>query len=537
MEQKVKSTILSALSNALFNALLAAIDDVDWHSVTRESVAHAVTALAYEAAKKALDKAGQTLPPDVDAEWQNAVNAVFRRNIRVEAEHAELHRLFSGKAPSPACGEGGLSAESTEGRGDVLPRSFAPRNDGETVETKEIPRQARDDSPIPYVILKGCASAMYYPDPFMRTLGDVDFLVRPEDADRADKLLCENGFTYKPSSNTDERVYVRGKSVWELHTAANGTPGGEVGKRVRALMSDAIEKAKPVSYVGVGFHPDPNVVCSYTPQAAVFRECASSPIEKKTVFPGQARKLNTDALNEGHPSTEGGGGTPPLRNAPGSVPMQNKPAVNLLRVQEPRFAVPSEFHHGLVLLLHTARHMTTGGVGLRQICDWAVFVAHMGERFPMVFEEKLRSVGLWKFACILTQLSSEYLGAPVQKWAGEPDRELLDALMDDIFAGGNFGIKDKTRRDQAKFITDRKSGGAASRTVAGQAVRSANEIVRRHWPIAAKLPVLYPAGWLFFGGRYVLRAALGRRSRINVRELAKRAEERRKVYEKLDLFI
>lgn len=486
MLDNTQKALLALITKALFDPSAPLPECDDRHALCRESIAHAVTAIAYDAAKKAANEAGQAIRPEVDESWKNAVNSVVRRNIRVEAEHAELHRLMS-------------------------------------------------DNSIPYVILKGCASAAYYPDPFLRTLGDVDFLIRPEDADRADRLLCDKGFTYKPSSNTDERVYVRGKSVWELHTAANGTPGGEVGKKVRALMSDAIEKAEPYRHPVYSEGSSDNSSSEKAP-SPVCGEGGLSAQPTEGRGDGSPRRFAPCNDSEGSPSTEGGGGTPPLRNAPGSVPMQNKPAVSLLRVQEPRFAVPSEFHHGLVLLLHTARHMTTGGVGLRQICDWAVFVTHAGARFPEVFETMLRSVGLWKFACILTQLSSEYLGAPVQNWAGEPDRRLLAELMDDIFAGGNFGTKDKSRRDQAKFITDRKSGGTSSRSTAGQAVRSANEIVRRHWPAASKLPILYPAGWLFLGGRYVLRVAAGKRKKLNVSNLAKDAKTRRKVYEKLKLF-
>ena len=458
--------LLLLISSALFNTGTSLNLKNSPGTTLRESVAQSVTALAYEAAKKAAVASGQPLPPEVDRAWNDAVNSIMRRNIRVEAEHGELHRLMTSAG-------------------------------------------------IPYVILKGCASAAYYPDPFLRTLGDVDFLVRPEDADRADKLLRENGFTYKPSSNTDERVYVRGKSVWELHTAANGTPGGEVGKRVRALMADAIEKAEPVSYVGVEFHSDPNESCRPRRfQANDLKDCSSQQSEKTTVIPNEVRNLTEGSKNERDPS----------------------PAA---QDDNEDYLVPSDFHHGLILLLHTARHMTTGGIGLRHLCDWAVFAAYMGDRFPAEFEDKLKSVGLWKFACILTQLSSEYLGAPEQAWAGQPDaqdRELLEALMDDIFAGGNFGVKDKSRRDQAKFITDRKSGGAASRSMLGQAVRSANEIVRRHWPAADKLPFLYPFGWAFFGGRYAIHAAFGRRERLAVRSLSHSANRRRGLYGQLELF-
>lgn len=48
---------------------------------------------------------------------------------------------------------------------------------------------------INYAVLKGFAAAQYYDQPLMRTTGDIDVLVRPEDVDRALALLRENGFT------------------------------------------------------------------------------------------------------------------------------------------------------------------------------------------------------------------------------------------------------------------------------------------------------------------------------------------------------
>ena len=47
---------------------------------------------------------------------------------------------------------------------------------------------------IPYVFLKGCASARYYPDPLLRGMGDVDFYVPPEQLDKARGVFEEDGF-------------------------------------------------------------------------------------------------------------------------------------------------------------------------------------------------------------------------------------------------------------------------------------------------------------------------------------------------------
>ncbi|MCD8105510.1 MAG: nucleotidyltransferase family protein [Lachnospiraceae bacterium] len=36
--------------------------------------------------------------------------------------------------------------------------------------------------------------------------------------------------------------------------------------------------------------------------------------------------------------------------------------------------VPSDEHQAIILILHKLEHFTTSGLGLRQLCDWAVFV-------------------------------------------------------------------------------------------------------------------------------------------------------------------
>ena len=197
---------------------------------------------------------------------------------------------------------------------------------------------------------------------------------------------------------------------------------------------------------------------------------------------------------------------------------------------------PSPFHHGLVMLLHVARHLVTGGIGLRHFCDWAVFVDKVSDDFTAMFEDKLKRVGLWRFAQILTQFCTAYLGLSQQDWVGEVDKHLLSDLKDDVFASGNFGHKDLTRADEAKFITSRKKGTVNNDSAIKQAVLSANEIVRKHWRFADKVPIVFPVGWVFFGGRYAIKTFLGKRDKVNVKALVKGAEKRIEIYNSFHLF-
>ena len=393
----IQKVVLNLLASVLFQKPFCADNDVDWKAVFYECKAQSVISLAFTALPK------NKVPQKTYAHWKALVNESLAVNSKISYAHTMLNELLN---------------------------------------------QAK----IPYVILKGCASAEYYDDPLLRTMGDVDFYVPPEYFEKADKLLLKNGFKSNEIDHEYEKAYTKDDVIFELHNTVNGVPGGKVGIKIRHYFDDVFEKSE------------------------------------------------------------------------------------LKHFDLAEYYSPSPFHHGLVMLLHVARHMVTGGIGLRHFCDWAVFVDKVGDGFAPMFENKLKQVGLWRFAQIMTQFCTVFLGLKPQAWTGNVDNKLLYALKNDIFASGNFGHKDLSRADEAKFITSRKKGGVNNDSNVKQAVLSANEIVRKHWKFANKVPVIYPVGWAFFGGRYAIRLIVGKRAKVNVNELIKGAEKRKEIYYSLELF-
>lgn len=65
---------------------------------------------------------------------------------------------------------------------------------------------------------------------------------------------------------------------------------------------------------------------------------------------------------------------------------------------------------------------------------------------------------------------------------------------------------------------------------------SANSIVYKNWKSAKKHKILLPFGWIFFGGRYIIRSVFGRRPKIRPKKVAKEASERMDIYAELKLF-
>lgn len=393
--------LLNLIGRTLFHAQTALPEEIDWDGVLTEARQQAVLPLAYHAAKDCFTgEKAQIL--------EDQINEVVVNNMLMDFEHVELH-------------------------------------------------EAMEAAGVPYVVMKGSASAAYYPQPMLRMMGDVDFLVHREDAERAGAALKTLGFREtEEHDNPIHQAYIRKtdrESEWELHWRPNGIPNTKVGEQIWAMLSDSIETSR-------------------------------------------------------------------LRETDNGV-----------------YRVPDDFHHGLMMLIHTAMHLMHSGFGLRHLCDWAVFAAHFTEEgFRGLFEEKLRSVGLWDYAEALTAVSVRYLGCPDPGWVRELDTALTEALLLDIMGGGNFGKKDSQRLNQAKLLVNRAEG-TVQRGIGLRNLASAMNVkARRCLPAAAEHPILLPAGWVLAGAQHLSRIARGKRPAIHLGQMVEGAAVRSQLYRSLRLF-
>ena len=195
---------------------------------------------------------------------------------------------------------------------------------------------------------------------------------------------------------------------------------------------------------------------------------------------------------------------------------------------------PSPFHHGFILLTHLQHHLFYEGVGLRHFCDWAVFAnAFSNEEFVALFESRLKRIGLYRLAQLLSLGAVKHMGMPYKDWMGD-DYETADELLEDIICGGNFGRKDRQRTYEGMFIADRDTGDMKKGRLV-QIFSSLNNIVDSHWKSAKKCPILYPVGWIFFSARYLIRVLLGKR-KMNLVDTYQKSGKRREKYSKIKVF-
>jgi hypothetical protein len=201
---------------------------------------------------------------------------------------------------------------------------------------------------------------------------------------------------------------------------------------------------------------------------------------------------------------------------------------------------PSAFHHGLIMLMHLQQHLLNEGIGLRHLCDWAVFVHHFkGDEFKRIFKNKLKSVGLWRLARLLSLSAVLYIGLSEQSWMREnpEDEETARQLMIDIVAGGNFGRKDRQRAFEAKFIGRQgKKDSSKSRLV--KAISAVNESFRVRWPIMKRYPLFLPFGWIYSVCGYLIHNRQRRKKgkQIRILHAYQKSEARGLLYDQLHIY-
>ena len=102
-----------------------------------------------------------------------------------------------------------------------------------------------DAAQIPCVILKGSAAAVYYPKPYLRTMGDIDVLVPRERFIESLKVLELDGYIYDHGkgenehfpNNIREMAYVKNGIIVEIHQTFS-SPGVDVD----SILEGAIDR-------------------------------------------------------------------------------------------------------------------------------------------------------------------------------------------------------------------------------------------------------------------------------------------------------
>lgn len=202
------------------------------------------------------------------------------------------------------------------------------------------------------------------------------------------------------------------------------------------------------------------------------------------------------------------------------------------------FPILSPKHQALSLLLHMERHMMDGGIGLRQLTDWHVFVLSVdAQTFQANVVPALRESGLLRFAMVLTYACVLYLGVNSAHvpWCHDISRALADEMMMDILESGNFGSCSLERGTSALLLGPEMDDEAGS-SIFQLSLSKINRNIQKKYPICKKIPALQVVFWIYLPVRYWLRSLIGKRNRQSTTRIVKTAAARQKLYQDLELF-
>ena len=140
------------------------VDNIDWQQLFKEAQAQSVAVLV------AGEVPMNELPADVQSRWQEAEDRQLVSYIRYMAAQNELTMLLRGAG-------------------------------------------------IPFAVLKGLAAAVYYREPSKRAMGDIDFIVPPEQFERTKALMIEAGYVpaHEDIENPRHDAFCKGSVLFELH--------------------------------------------------------------------------------------------------------------------------------------------------------------------------------------------------------------------------------------------------------------------------------------------------------------------------------
>ncbi len=209
-----------------------------------------------------------------------------------------------------------------------------------------------------------------------------------------------------------------------------------------------------------------------------------------------------------------------------------------INIEKHVFPILTDTHQAVSLLLHMQKHITSSGLGLRQLCDWAVFLRKVHpEQWTKNIQAVLDHCGLLRFAEILTKACVLYLGFPsnICPQGLQDTDDICFALMQDFLKSGNFGRKDTVRGASSILITD-YAEEEKRRPKLLIFVKSLNKNAMIHFPILQKIPVLLPVMWVFLPLRYMVRMAIGKRPKHSPGKIMYSAKQRDRLYSTFCLF-
>lgn len=228
----------------------------------------------------------------------------------------------------------------------------------------------------PFLLLKGLANGVNYPEPLLRNPGDIDLLLYVKgDYERAREWLIQKGVDILPGGAVHYKYKCKGIDV-ENHCNSTYFIDKRYNRRFTRFEEDVLTR------------------------------------EEFTI-----------------------------------VDIDGKLSVSILPVT----------FNAFFLFQHLFHHFVKSGVGLRQVCDWVLFLhKHRAEIDSGEFTHLATHFALLYPMQLFARIAIDYLGAPepIFPFPLIPNNRYADKVIDDLLEGGNFGFhRPGKKRSEAKIAS------------------------------------------------------------------------------------
>ncbi|MDF2986011.1 MAG: hypothetical protein K0R50_1521, partial [Eubacterium sp.] len=158
------------------------------------------------------------------------------------------------------------------------------------------------------------------------------------------------------------------------------------------------------------------------------------------------------------------------------------------------------------LLIHMASHISHGGIGLRQLCDFVIVVEKGREKIDWnIVHNKSIKYGVDHFMYAIFAVCQTLFQVEIPSVLSseiEIANGKVELLIEDILTGGNFGKKDLKRTSANVLVNN--SGGGKDQLYKNKLVNAINIIFpsrdkmayRYKYLYVNKNPLLLPAAWM-----------------------------------------
>lgn len=111
-----------------------------------------------------------------------------------------------------------------------------------------------------------------------------------------------------------------------------------------------------------------------------------------------------------------------------------------------KITTPPVNFNAIYVFIHFLNHYMNGGIGLRHVCDWMMFLHGNYDKIDMtMLERDVEQLGVRKFWAVFASVSVTYLGYPKDKMPmyDPAYNKRGEVVIRHIFKTGNFGVMQK----------------------------------------------------------------------------------------------